>query len=318
MTARSPIEQAVAVLRDGPIALSTHADTAARRERMLPVLRHLVQGTPSRLRQQRLVRRSFIALGALAAVSAGLVLPRYLSSLETATPTVLVEETGPVGNGPRRLATTGSLQASEQAGLRLVTDRGIEITLTPKSTVALDTLTSEPQHPALILTDGTVRCRVPKLPVPSTFVVRTENTEIIVHGTVFSVTTRGPNNPACVVVEEGLVEVRHNQQIVMVGRGQSNGCGNLPEAPLAATQLTEPEPAKATTPSPRRPRAIEPASNGSLEAEAQLLSRALVAERSGKPVEAHRLFGNFLRRYPNSTLQAEAAQGFARTQAGNP
>jgi hypothetical protein len=272
------------------------------------------------MRRKRLIRRGLVALGS-AVVTCAVGFGVYdFHHPKAAFPTLHVETLlGPETVESRRFRTIpakGQLSSAEQTGLRLWTHRGVQITMAPKSQVELSALERDEQNSRLTLMQGSVSCQVPKLSRGNRFTIETPSTEIIVHGTVFSVQVQGPSGPDCVKVTEGLVEVRHRDTTVLLRRGQSHGCA----IPLVTPSSEPSTPQSVANPSPTVEKAasskrftVSGSEGSSLPTETRLLKRALVAERRGQFVEAGLLFSTFLQKFPNSPLMSEARAGYERT-----
>jgi hypothetical protein len=303
-----------------------------------------VRVIPARRRRERRLKgaiallASTTALGALVFWSPELMFWSPAHTSETASALLLeprsasgvyrhvgagVSEPSPL-DAPLQIVAEGELSVSQPASLR--TARGVQVDLGQSTRVGLDALQGASQS-TLKLVEGSVHCNVPPLGKEHTFSVRTSDTEVIVHGTRFTVAVQGEQRSTCVRVTEGLVEVRHPGGRSMLSAGQSHGCDSA-EAALAADELNEkqPEPARVEEPRPvpakgTRTAARSPNKDGaSLEApgtlaqETRLLSEALSAERAGELRQARSLYARILREYPGSPLAPEARRGLSRVE----
>ncbi len=349
----SELDELLGPMRDGPVALSGHAAGAARRERLLPGVRAAVRSTPQRLRRTRMLRR--VAWGATAcgaalvafvvstlsgtqAPAAVASAPLHVEALGTEPPT-FVDARGVsrslTGDAP--ITGPGELLAPASSWSRVLTARGARIELAPRARlrVTVDRSTS-PGPSATAVTDAALRLEqgeahfsVPHLGPHAKFSIATPDTQVIVHGTVFSVRVGpAPVSQTCVRVNEGLVEVRHHGGSTFLRPGMQWGCEDSVAAQASARAVdvsprVAANDATVARTSPRsvalrprahaaRDRALAP--SGTLEAETALLAAGLAAERDGDRTRARTLFSELLDRHPRSPLAPEARSGAARTR----
>ncbi len=177
---------------------------------------------------------------------------------------------------------------------------------------------------------GDVRLHVAKLAPNERFVVETDDAEIEVRGTRFSVAIV-PGNETCaphtlVEVGEGVVEVRSALGAVQVTDGgewrgracerasaSANDASSAARAVARAPTLVRPRASSArpipslapAVPSVARPTGPLPGS--ALEAQNRLYARAVAAGQAKRDEEAAALFGQLIREYPAGPLLETAA-----------
>jgi hypothetical protein len=274
------LDELLAPMRDGPIALSSTADVAAQRERLLRGLRQDVREVPSRRARARRRTALWSAAGALAA--AGVVaigIGRAPGAVHGGEALARADalQVEPLGHesaawigedGMRRsvaaaaaLEGSGELVAAPESWSRLSTPQGVRVELAPRTRLRVREAARDRRSAQLNLVEGEVHCDVPKLGAQAQFSITTPDARVIVHGTRFSVRVGGPDRPGtCVRVSEGLVEVRSgrradagngNEKRTMLPPGTQWGCEPAPErlaravdvAPLA--RVAPPAPALA-------------------------------------------------------------------------
>lgn len=265
------LEELLAPLRNGPVALSSAADTAARKLRLLPKVRSAVEAVPDRLQRAR--RRGALLWSATAMAAAALLgvgiahKTAPVSGVDTDTaralaggassqePQAQVGElrVDPLGHesaawidaaGSRRpihasaaLEGSGELVAAAGSWSRLSTPQGARVELAPRTRLRVRPAARSLVGAQLNLVEGEVRCQVPKLGKSAHFEIETADARVIVHGTRFSVHVGTPDRPGtCVHVCEGLVEVQHDGTSTMLPRGAQWGCE--PEQPAVASAST--------------------------------------------------------------------------------
>jgi ferric-dicitrate binding protein FerR (iron transport regulator) len=157
----------------------------------------------------------------------------------------------------------------------------------------------------VVLGRGSASFKVAKLSPGESFVVKAGGTSVTVHGTEFSVTLLEEQAAPCVIVLEGLVEVKGPSGTVWVSAGQEAGC----DMPTEAKAGPETEESPVRKPVPKKVAKVRPQkkqeSKGSLAEQNQLFQRALIAERTGKKAQARKHLDDFLARYPDSPLAAQ-------------
>ena len=349
----SELDELLGPMRDGPVALSGHAAGAARRERLLPGVRAAVRSTPQWLRRSRMLRRAGWGATVGGALLAALVvskLPNTLpnvqapmaSTMTTAPlrvealgsePLTFVDAKGvsQMLSGDAPIAGAGELLAPASSWSRVLTARGARIELAPRARlrVTVDAASGAVAggDPALRLEQGEAHFSVPHLGPYAHFSIATPDTQVIVHGTVFSVRVGpSPVSQTCVRVNEGLVEVRHHDGNTFLRPGMQWGCedaatAQASDADANANGQADADDSTSTRSNSRaavlraRARAARDLGpSGTLEQETALLAAALAAERDGDRTRARTLFSELLDRHPRSPLAPEARSGAARTR----
>lgn len=348
------LDELLGPMRDGPVALSGHAAGAARRERLLPGVRAAVRSTPMRLRRARVLRRAALGAATCAVLLAAFVVsgvPRPQELAAPALPPLRVEALGSepltfvdargvartlTGDAP--IAGAGELRAPPSSWSRVLTARGARIELAPRArlrvTVDADTGggpgATAGKGAELRLERGEAHFSVPRLGPHAQFSIATPDTEVVVHGTVFSVRVGpSPVSQTCVRVNEGLVEVRHHAGSTFLRPGMQWGCEDVAPTQASAAEVdvnadvsvdvsvddttTTRATPRSTSARPRIRAGRELAPSGTLEQETALLAAALAAERDGDRTRARALFTELLSRHPRSPLAPEARSGAARS-----
>jgi TolA-binding protein len=221
-------------------------------------------------------------------------------------------------SAPIALAARGELTVSAPSELK--TSRGLQIALDSDTRVGLDGMSPARVKSQLRLAQGKVRCAVPPLKGDESFSVVTNQAEVVVHGTEFTVEMLSGNT--CVRVSQGLVEVRHATGSAFLSPGASWGCDVAvaeSEETVTADPIIDQREVEADRPSrskirARTPRPSDEEPSGTLAEETRLFSAALAAERRGDESRASALYSRLLQRYPGSPLAPEARRGLARVK----
>jgi len=324
-----------------PAEDSEHA--AARRERVVAHLTHLVQAAPAaRQSRRRLAWMGMVGCAAAMAVVAGLMAarrhPQAHPSESRGAPSALLALEGSV-EIIRRAAPTAvpslervavgdadEVATGEGGRARALLGSGAEVDIDPESKVRFRAdhvlAGAAPSAPpnrgeAVVLGAGRVTVRVPKLGPARTFAVETPEALVVVHGTIFSVQRTAPRPDVTarttVDVEEGTVAVRHRGREVVLRGGDrwSSEVSDLDPGPSTAD------------PGPSRPKAgpvqrvgkgstkgsaelPPPGKDSSLAAENRLLQTAMAARQQGDARRAVQLAGELVTRFPGSPLVEEA------------
>jgi hypothetical protein len=218
------------------------------------------------------------------------------------------------GRAEARLASGAEVKIDPRSRVRLVGDH-VDARKTANA--------AEPRHEAVVLREGRVTVRVPKLGPFGSFAVQTPEATVVVHGTAFSVERAkapGDSAPCTVVgVTEGVVAVQHHGTEILLHAGDR--WSSL--SPLAETR--DPEPKIDSTPSASADRApnrlkasntaprgsvasksAEPVEKSSLAAENRLLQAAMTARQQGDARRAAELASELVSRFPTSPLVEEA------------
>jgi ferric-dicitrate binding protein FerR (iron transport regulator) len=340
MSERNELDELLAPMRDGPVALSSADEVSARRERLLPALRAAVGQVPVRRRRVQRARALGVAVGAAAAASLLLLGAQRLAA--PATPTLRVEPLRVQALGPEpvtfidadgartelvvvsELTAPGEIVAPQGAWSRVSTQRGVRVDLAPSTRLRVTAAASQQPNArgGLRLEQGEVHCRVPRLGTRDQFTIETPDARVVVHGTVFSVRFGGgARRGTCVRVQEGKVEVQQRGSSVLLGAGAEWGCEPEPATVTAAPKLEariEPGAAKLAlahkgASAARRSPAVR-VPEGTLDRENALLAAALFAERQGDLAQAQKLFTELLAKHPRSPLVPEARVGLSRVR----
>ena len=243
------LDELLAPMRDGPIALSRTTEVAAQRERLLRGLRQAVREVPVRRARARRQRFVWSALATTSALAAAGLLAFGLEPNVAGVPRAGSLQVEPLGHesaawvgadGLRRsiaaagpLEGNGELVAAAESWSRLSTPQGVRVELAPRTRLRVRKAARDRRSAQLNLVEGEVHCDVPKLGREAQFSIATPSARVIVHGTRFSVRVGGPDRPGtCVRVSEGLVEVRAGRERKMLPPGTQWGCE--PQTPSVA------------------------------------------------------------------------------------
>jgi len=302
---------------------------ALRRERLVPNLaRHVRAASAERDRRAQRVR---IGIGVAAAASVALALGvgyrlhrgapvatrgpnEGVASLRQMKGTLVVTHAGRAHvvapSEPLDLLGGDELRTAADGSAMLQTERSA-IQVEPAT--QLSVLARSPLEERIHLSLGKVELKVSKVPQSNrSVVVETPNAEVVVHGTMFSVTVGSEyDTPVTRVrVTEGSVWILHGgkRELINVGSEWTSLARAAESAPAAvppAPALSAPAPAAPA----RGPSASLPAargSSGSLGEENRMFQAALDARNHGEEARAVELFGALLARYPNGRLAEEA------------
>jgi ferric-dicitrate binding protein FerR (iron transport regulator) len=317
----SEVRRLLSVLRERPHSVQLER-AEARKARVVPALQAQVKHLAEK--RARSVRRRFFVFAAAAVVFAfvlGVGITRYpgVRSSNAAILAVnghLVHHSDgtlrPVAAGDRlTLPVAGELRADPGVPATLETAEGLEMRLEGGSRLALGGMSSQGAERSVQLSEGQIRCAVPKLTNGAHFAVITPNAKVVVHGTRFTVRVDSPSagvTRTCVRVSEGVVAVHHSAGDATLRAGDEWGCRPEAREPPKDTAVTQAAPA----PSPRvarralSQRAVVERAEGTLAEETTLLQTALAAERKGQRGAATTALMRLLSRYPDSPLAPEA------------
>lgn len=331
----------LSMLRERPVSVDTER-ARLRKESVLPLVRDIVR--ENALKQQKPKRnRAWIAGGTVAGLAAAAAVAFIIiDPTETA-------DSASVANGPSRIElesgqivhqttpreqrqiaageslkmpVNGELHTTSEGFARLRTSGGLAFEVSGESRVSLSEMVPEAEQRRVTLYQGQLRCKVPPLGSGKSFAVATPNTQVVVHGTEFTVEVDSPRegvSATCVRVHEGLVAVHHVGGVSWLNAGNHWGCDEpAPEA--ASNAPSPPEATAAPLPPARKPAARMPTANprGTLAKETRLLQSALAAERKGRRAQAARQLQQLLKRYPSSPLAPEARQALRRVSGPAP
>jgi len=343
----------LAPFRVDPGEPATESETAALRARLVPALRGALRRAVARRVAARRWRMAGLGVTGMAAAAAVTVFvatrgPRAESSATAGSTLEVFVEGGRVvhrsANGvvsmeagrPLRIVPDGVLATHDDAHARLAAG-GVELGLAERTEIGLEEL-GEGAMERVRLHGGSLRCVVPPLGAQGRFSVVTPDATVVVHGTVFSVEV-SPDLRAvprtCVVVEDGVVSVRHRSGIARLTAGESWGCLDRDEAVLdLPAERAEPTGsalgndlgAAAPAPAPpasgpsapalaAAPRVTRPGPMADLAEQNRLFQGALAAERRGDRAAAAAALEELLRAHPSSPLAPEARTMLARIQS---
>jgi len=303
---------------------------AARRERVVEALGRGIRDVPH-LREQRTRRARWFSFAAAAVVALGVGFTvRGFSGSEASGPAAVAVQGKATARsvngtlvvthqGRSRLVTPGEQAAIEVGdalstapdGLaRLRTERS-DVEVAPATQVKLTA--ASPAEERLHLAAGRVELHVERRPDSRRLVVvETPDSEVVVHGTVFSVSVDSSSGVGVtrVRVTEGTVSVLHRGDRSFVTAGQAWSSAAKPEP---ARELTNDARRNETTQArPQRSgarRAAPPAGGSetsSLGEENRMFSQAVEARNRGDDRAAAELFGAWLGKFPGGKLAEEA------------
>jgi hypothetical protein len=310
---------------------------AARRERMVEALGRGIRDVP-RLREGR-ARRSRWFLAAAAAVVLGLgfsatallseqapvvsVQPS-IAGVEAVSGTLVLSHDGRArvvlpGEEPK-LSAGDALSTAADGSAKLRTERSV---IEVSAATQLKMTSASKAEERMQLSSGRIDLRVERGTDPSRIVVvQTPDSEVVVHGTVFSVAvdSRSGVNVTRVRVEEGAVSVLHHGERALLTSGQVWSSAAKPKSvPEVAQPQAAPAPEAVSTPEPRRAsrgrpgrQAVRPSTPvessepSTLREENRMFQSALEARNRGDDRAAVELFGALLSKFPSAKLAEEA------------
>lgn len=319
---RRPPEELLRELGRAPIPVEEAEVTSERRKRMLSRIAAEVRTSHGNARARRF-RRSvawfFAAAALLLLVSAGLRARRVtplpsVASLRTDSP-VMVSHSGQTevaSSETARALDVGdgvSTLADSRADLRLAS--GVEIAVEPSTRIVIAEAHTRGEVVSLAL--GQIFVRVPRLGPDRSFVVRTPDAKVVVHGTAFVVRVEAAAGGTLTRVEvtEGKVAVERGSERVMLGAGE--------RWPARVAHETVPAPKSAgANPSTSAPTELPRPAFSAKPAQGKLASASALAEQNrlfGVATQARRraddrkvveALSQLISRYPDSVLVPEA------------
>lgn len=312
------------LLRNSPVGISSNEEVAAERERLVPWLEEQIAQLPVQQAEIIQLRRRRIWAGLAAAAAAlsvvwflphlGTESPRTAENGEPGTPVVtllagqLASEDVTILPGSK-LGTSSVVRAADEKEAHLRSTQGYEARLAPSAELRLGNPLAPPHRHELQLLRGSVTLAVQPLPPGHTLSVHTQDAQVVVRGTQFTVSlpAETEGSATCVRVQEGAVEViRKDGSSELLTAGQSSGCAEQIPAPRE-------EGATAQAPSVAPPSRSSPP-RSTLAQENQLLRSALAAEREGSYKQAEQSLRTLLKRYPHSSFASEARESLRRIQ----
>ena len=228
----------------------------------------------------------------------------------------LANEESPAQDGAT-LGRGSRVVVAPQGRATLAFTTGTQMTLEERGDL---TILGEGSSQRFSLGGGSVQANVAKLTAGQRFVIATDDAEVEVRGTSFTVAVV-PSDASCgdgtttrVDVREGTVLVRHAGVEVYVAAGEHwptgpGGCAafavNRDEVspPRSMAVATSPPPDASIKSGPLAPSAT---AASHLAAQNDLFADALAAKRRGASTAAIALFDRFLARYPSSPLGESA------------
>ena len=308
-------------------------DRAARRRRVVPVLRAHAAREHVRVRRRRVVRRASLFMTAVGGAAAAVMLAagpwgRLRPSSRAGATIAVLDGTLWLDEGADRRA----LRAGEASGvdakdqLEAPAERLARVQMADTATLTLDPSSlvgtvvaaasapeAAPTFEAVKLVRGRAHLQVRKLHGGQRFHVLTPDADVQVRGTEFDVelvdSHAGARSGTCVRVEEGLVAVVAAGATHLVSAGQTWGCPDV----QAAAPVPAPAPAAAVIalPAPERHVATPRTSASDLRLQNTLFQTALEAERGGRYGQAAQLYRRLLARAPHGPLAAQARSNLA-------
>ncbi|MGC4066416.1 MAG: FecR domain-containing protein [Polyangiaceae bacterium] len=268
------------------------------------------------------LRRFGWALGLAAGVALGAAGFRAASTTEHAASVAVAKQPGQVefvegdvkvlrpGRPEMRVAASHALAQGDivrtaptaRANVKLLAN--VEIEMAASTELRLGD-TTRLRDSEVWLEQGRARFDVAKRPADGKFAVHSPDTDVIVHGTSFTVEVRTLETGVrtTVSVTEGLVSV--------VGAGKTAWLRAGDRWASREEPVSSPTEPRAAVPTPNRARTPEGAKSdrvptSTLAAESRALETAMAAKRRGDDTEALRQLEQFLRDYPSSPLAPNA------------
>lgn len=310
-----------------PISVEDPEVASARRERVVGRVATAIGKNHERNEVRRRFRRTlaWVAAAALFLCALGAALrprhpahPTRIASLRTGSAPVMFTRAGKteiasaestveigVGDGVSTLADS-------HADLQLAS--GVEVAVRPSSRVAIERVEIEAEILSLAL--GEVSVRVPRLGPDRSFMVKTPDARVVVHGTAFvvRVESAGSTTLTHVQVSEGKVSVERDNESAMLEAGDhwprtagspkaktsEPASGDTPASPGVASA---PASASAGT---KPAKASDPPSKSALAEQNRLFAAAASARRRGDDRAAVAALSQLITRYPDSVLVPEA------------
>lgn len=307
------------VLSVGPVGVTSPSEVERARREMLPWLEEQVGALPQarsvKLRHER--HRRIAAFSGGFAVAAAAVLALVFRAPEPKAGSQ--EGSEAQGRSSRATATlvTGKLSSHSDSwtfgqevelsgrleagpeGAALQAEGGYQLELRPSASISFEQPEPGKEPTAgFRLHHGVAKISVLPLPQGSKLVVRTGDVLLTVVQSAFTIQAE-EGKPSCVRVSEGKVTVRHGEEQVEVGAGETFGCSDPQEERAETSTVDAP---RKTTPGPRT----------TLSQENALLARALAAESRRDMSEARRAYVELLAKYPRSAFAQDARAGLER------
>lgn len=318
----------------------------------------IIEGIAGAIRaegKRRARRARWMKTGLLAALIAGAVTATLLWVRLSGAPSTVARGSGETGGdlgvtsgvvvashggSPMLVQSGGHIHVDERDEIRTGPDgaatlslpRGVRIDVAPATKALLRQLSEAEQRIRVDI--GEVAVSVPKPGGPRTVAITTPDSEVIVHGTEFTVAVAQGAAPGTtitsVAVRRGAVLVLHGSEQTLLKPGHHWSSGALsPAAPsvLAPSVLA---PSAALAPAVVEERNAPPSQNatasrltaaqglkgirddGTLAKQNRLFQAALDARNSGDDAASLRSFDELLSKYPRTALEQEARLGRLR------
>jgi hypothetical protein len=330
MTLQRDPETLLRELAEERVPLESAEVAMARRNRVVEALGRGIREVPV-ARERRARRLGWISIAAAAMVALGIgfgtgalrnemakpakvIEARELGAVEAVRGTLVLTQKGRarvVAPGERaELGQADSVSTAVDGSGQIRTERSV-IDVAPASQVRLVRVTDGEER--FHLSIGRVALRVEPRPDSTRIVVvETPDSEVVVHGTVFSVAvdSKAGAELTRVRVEEGSISVLHHGERALLTSGQEWSSAPKPKAELPA-QAARVEPQAASSRSARASRRLarqnaEAADPSTLADENRMFLTAVEARNRGDDRAAVELFGATLSKYPSGKLAEEA------------
>ncbi len=211
--------------------------------------------------------------------------------------------------GAGHLAEGDDVVTTADAEATLLLPRGVRIKLASSTELSLTRVLDAEQRLRLEL--GYTEISVPRPGGPAVFSVETPDSQVVVHGTEFSVRVeRDPRTNAVattVSVSRGSVLVIHGgeRRLLELGTTWSSHAGDTP--PPTIESEPRPDPLRSSSP-PAKP-ARAPSTPPSLAEQNRLFQAFLDARAAGDDARAVRVLDELLTRFPDTPLADQARVG---------
>jgi hypothetical protein len=214
------------------------------------------------------------------------------------------------------LSAGDAVSTAADGSAKLRTERSL-VEVSPATQLKMTSASNAEER--MQLSSGRIDLRVERRADPSRIVVvETPDSEVVVHGTIFSVTVDSKSgvNVTRVRVEEGAVSVLHHGERALLTTGQDWSSAVQPKSPPEAAPAVEPVRALEPPAEPRRAsrgrsvrqalRPATPVESGTLKEENRMFQLALEARNRGDDRAAVDLFAALLSKFPAAKLAEEA------------
>ncbi|HEY3593816.1 MAG TPA: FecR domain-containing protein [Polyangiaceae bacterium] len=308
-------------LRETVIAPEALGAAEQRSQRLSGELAATIRRVPA---QRRRARVRFAAFSTASLLVIGVVMAAVAHRAERRVASVSVESR--VASTPVAAASAEPVVTDATESKTIELAGGATALLSPRGEVRV-LRGARPEDAGAVrlsLREGKVELHVPHIGESGSLAVVTDDAEVVVHGTVFSVEVglTPAGRRTCVLVTEGIVGVRTSSGEARLLHGEHwSSLANDPSCGVAPLPAALSEGTRAATPThapPRRAkgtaskaaasvvtRSAAP-SRGTIAVENKLFRRAVVAMHRGDDDGAIHLFDELLAKYPDSALAPEA------------